>query len=102
MCIPVIKLFCIEDSLQSILFHQLHSHGLSVFSWTFRNEYEELSSWEDGQDPYLEYQRFLDVGLDGYFTDFPGSLRRFFDAKEDAQVIQRVQSVVNGVGQHDL
>lgn len=84
------------------LMDRLHSHGLSVFSWTFRNEYEELSSWEDGQDPYLEYQRFLDVGLDGYFTDFPGSLRRFFDAKEDAQVIQRVQSVVNGVGQHDL
>ena len=74
---------------------------MAVFSWTFRNEYDELSCWEDGQDPYVEYQRFLDIGLDGYFTDFPGSLRRFMDAKENAQreqVIERVQ----GAREHDL
>ena len=70
---------------------------MSVFSWTFRNEYQELSSWEDGQDPYVEYQRFLDVGLDGYFTDFPGSLRRFIDAKENAQVIQGMQAPRKGM-----
>ena len=73
-----------------------------MFSWTFRNEYEELSSWDDGQDPYVEYQRFLDVGLDGYFTDFPGSLRRFFDAKENHQVIQRVRAAVVLSHQDDL
>ena len=88
--------------VHSFLYLQLHSHGLSVFSWTFRNEYEELSSWDDGQDPYVEYQRFLDVGLDGYFTDFPGSLRRFFDAKENAQVIQRVRAAVVLSHQDDL
>ena len=80
-----------------LLFQQLHGHDLTVFSWTFRNEYQELSSWEDGQDPYVEYQRFLDVGLDGYFTDFPGSLSRFIDAKENAQVIHGKQAPRNGM-----
>ena len=28
------------------------------------------------QDPYLEYQTFLDLGVDGFFTDFPASLER--------------------------
>ena len=64
------------------LMDRLHGHGLQVFSWTFRNEHDELSSWDDGQDPYVEYQRFFDAGLDGFFTDFPGSLKRFFNTKE--------------------
>ena len=84
-------------ALLNFLFQQLHGHDLTVFSWTFRNEYQELSSWEDGQDPYVEYQRFLDVGLDGYFTDFPGSLRRFIDAKENAQVIHGIHAPRNGM-----
>ena len=79
------------------LIDRLHGHDLSVISWTFRNEYQELSSWDDGQDPYVEYQRFLDVGLDGYFTDFPGSLRRFIDAKENAQVIHGIHAPRNGM-----
>ena len=75
------------DFTDTELMERLHGHGLKVFSWTFRNEYDELSSWDDGQDPYVEYQRFLDAGLDGYFTDFPGSLKRFFNEKENRQMI---------------
>ena len=53
-----------------------------MFIYTFRNEYEYLSCWEDQQDPYVEYQRFLNIGIDAYFTDFPGSLKRFFQSKK--------------------
>ncbi len=48
--------------------------------YTFRNEYEFLL-WDYGQDPYEEYQRFLDLGIDGYFTDFAASLHRFLESK---------------------
>ncbi len=53
---------------------------MKVHVYTFRNENHHLR-WDYGQDPYVEYQTFLDLGVDGFFTDFPGSLRRFLDAK---------------------
>ncbi len=60
---------------------QMHSHGLEVVVWTFRNDDQHLS-WDYGKDPYEEYQRYLDMGVDGFFTDFPGSLNGFFKVKE--------------------
>ena len=48
--------------------------------WTFRNEPRHLN-WDYGQDPYQEYELFYNLGIDGYFTDFPASLKRYFDYK---------------------
>ena len=34
-----------------------------------------------GMDPSLEFEEYLALGVDGMFTDFPGTLHRFFQCK---------------------
>ncbi len=41
----------------------------------------------------MEYERYLNLGLDGYFTDFPASLRRFFEAKRAEHLLGNLQQV---------
>jgi glycerophosphoryl diester phosphodiesterase len=54
-----------------------HARGLQVHPYTYRNENRFLH-YNFKQDPYAEYDYWLnDVGVDGLFTDFPASLRRF-------------------------
>jgi glycerophosphoryl diester phosphodiesterase len=54
-----------------------HARGLQVHPYTYRNENEFLH-FNFRQDPYAEYDYWInDVGVDGLFTDFPASLRRF-------------------------
>ncbi|TRY67191.1 hypothetical protein TCAL_09237 [Tigriopus californicus] len=67
--------------LNEDLVHRIHALGMDVHVYTFRNEWNHLN-WDYGQDPYMEYETFLDMGIDGYFTDFPASLRNFFTFKE--------------------
>lgn len=55
-----------------------HNNNLKVHAYTFRNENKYLA-WNYSQDPYNEYQTFLNTQIDGYFTDFPGSFKRFLD-----------------------
>lgn len=63
----------------SDLIARAHAYGLRVHPYTFRNEYQYLA-WDYRIDPHLEYQQFLDLGVDGYFTDFPGTLHRFLNS----------------------
>ena len=53
---------------------RVHQHGLLAHAWTFKNEWTNLY-WENGQDPYSEMEEFLQLGLDGFFTDFPLTAR---------------------------
>ncbi|CAL5083939.1 unnamed protein product [Urochloa decumbens] len=54
-----------------------HARGLQVHPYTYRNENQFLH-FNFRQDPYAEYDYWInDVGVDGLFTDFPASLRRF-------------------------
>ena len=53
---------------------KVHEHGLVAHAWTFKNEWSNLY-WENGQDPYSEMEEFLQLGLDGFFTDFPLTAR---------------------------
>jgi len=55
---------------------QIHNHKLKAHGFTFRNEWMKLY-WNHGQDPYSQLKEFLDLGIDGYFTDFPLTARRF-------------------------
>ena len=55
-----------------------HQYGLRVHPYTFRNDAD--LPWDYKIDPNLEYQQFLNLGVDGYFTDFPGTLSRFLNA----------------------
>ncbi len=49
-----------------------HDANLLVHPYTFRNEGVFLASDYNG-DPKKEYEQFIDLGVDGYFTDFPGT-----------------------------
>lgn len=50
---------------------------LQVHPYTYRNENQFLH-FNFRQDPYAEYDYWInDVGVDGLFTDFPASLRRY-------------------------
>ncbi|WP_421656302.1 glycerophosphodiester phosphodiesterase family protein [Leptothermofonsia sp. ETS-13] len=54
------------------LVQDAHAAGLLVHPYTFRNEGRFLASDYNG-NPELEYQQFIRLGVDGYFTDFPGT-----------------------------
>eukprot|EP00092_Neocalanus_flemingeri_P004311 GFUD01004634.1.p1 GENE.GFUD01004634.1~~GFUD01004634.1.p1 ORF type:complete len:415 (-),score=88.84 GFUD01004634.1:57-1301(-) len=58
----------------------VHEHGLKAHCFTFRNEWMKLY-WEHGQDPYSQLEEFLELGTDGYFSDFPLTIRRFLHYK---------------------
>jgi glycerophosphoryl diester phosphodiesterase len=49
-----------------------HAAGLLVHPYTFRNEDQYLASDYSG-NPELEYEQFFSLGVDGLFTDFPGT-----------------------------
>ena len=51
---------------------------LQVHVYTFRNE-DQFLLWNYGADPYREYEQFLKLGVDGYFTDFPWSLSHYME-----------------------
>ena len=46
--------------------------------YTFRNE-DQFLLWNYGADPYREYEQFLKLDIDGYFTDFPWSLSHYME-----------------------
>ncbi|KAF3438060.1 hypothetical protein FNV43_RR20816 [Rhamnella rubrinervis] len=54
-----------------------HAHNLQVHPYTYRNENKFLH-FNFSQDPYAEYDFWLnEIGVDGLFTDFTGSLHNF-------------------------
>ncbi|MDX2231972.1 MAG: glycerophosphodiester phosphodiesterase family protein [Leptolyngbyaceae cyanobacterium bins.349] len=56
----------------SNLIADAHAQGLFVHAYTFRNEGRFLAS-NYNNNPELEYRQFIQLGVDGYFTDFPGT-----------------------------
>jgi glycerophosphoryl diester phosphodiesterase len=54
------------------LINDAHRAGLQVHAYTFRNEAGRLASDYNG-NPNAEYEQFIKLGVDGYFTDFPGT-----------------------------
>jgi len=54
-----------------------HALNLQVHPYTFRNENSYLH-FNFHQDPYVEYEYWLnEIGVDGLFTDFTGSLHKY-------------------------
>ena len=49
-----------------------HAAGLLVHPYTFRNEGRSLAADYNG-NPAQEFNQFIQLGVDGYFTDFPGT-----------------------------
>jgi glycerophosphoryl diester phosphodiesterase len=61
-----------------------HAAGLAVVPYTFRNEPQFLAV-EYAGDPKAEFRRWFEMGVDGLFTDFPGTaveLRRELDHRQ--------------------
>jgi hypothetical protein len=56
----------------SSLIQDAHNAGLLVHPYTFRNESQYLASDYNG-DPTQEFKQFINLGVDGYFADFPGT-----------------------------
>lgn len=54
------------------LVQDAHAAGLQVHPYTFRNEAHFLAADYEGT-PEREYDQFLQLGVDGFFTDFPGT-----------------------------
>ena len=52
-----------------------HDAGLQVHPYTLRNEEQFLTLDAEGnpQTPEEEFKQLIDVGVDGFFTDFPGT-----------------------------
>ncbi|CAH9102459.1 unnamed protein product [Cuscuta epithymum] len=54
-----------------------HALNLQVHPYTYRNEQPYLH-FNFSQDPYKEFSWWINqIGVDGLFTDFPGSLHQF-------------------------
>jgi glycerophosphoryl diester phosphodiesterase len=54
-----------------------HAAGLFVCAWTFRDEPQFIAADYAG-DPRREYGQFLELGLDAFTTDFPGTAKDVF------------------------
>ena len=53
----------------ALLARNAHKLGLTVHTWTFRNEPKRLAFDYKG-DPKNEYLQFYRLGIDGLFSDF--------------------------------
>lgn len=60
-----------------------HDAGLQVHSWTFRNDRQWTCEASTGCEAYKPFKTpeeeisyFRNLGIDGYFTDYPDTLRR--------------------------
>ena len=67
-------------SLNSYMVEDARENGMLIHVYTFAHDQDEFS-WTYGKDPYLEYQSHFNIGIDGYFTDFPGTAKRFLNVK---------------------
>jgi glycerophosphoryl diester phosphodiesterase len=72
------------------LVQDAHKAGLQVHPYTFRNEARYLAADYNG-DPEAEYRQFISLGVDAYFTDFPGT----GDKVRDQAVSDQVRSPDN-------
>jgi glycerophosphoryl diester phosphodiesterase len=54
------------------LIQDAHTAGLKVHLYTLRNESVFLPA-SYGGNPINEYKQFIELGIDGFFTDFPGT-----------------------------
>ncbi|KAI5416553.1 glycerophosphodiester phosphodiesterase GDPD6 isoform X1 [Lathyrus oleraceus] len=72
--VPVINNYAMTPS---DLVSRAHARNLQVHPYTYRNENKYLH-FNYSQDPYKEYDYWINnIGVDGLFTDFTGSLHNF-------------------------
>ena len=70
-----------------------HSKGLFVHAYTYRNEERYLAS-SYSNNPQNEYTTFINLGVDGFFTDFPGTADLVRDQVSDPLVRSPQEPIV--------
>ena len=61
------------------LIDRIHELEMLVFAYTFKNELSSLK-WDYLGDVRNELWKFYDMGIDGYHSDFPNTVKSFLDS----------------------
>ncbi|XP_010260099.1 PREDICTED: glycerophosphodiester phosphodiesterase GDPD6-like [Nelumbo nucifera] len=81
-----------------------HAHDLQVHPYTYRNE-DTFLHFDFHQDPYAEYDYWINnVGVDGLFTDFTGSLHNFQEwtspSSDDSKASKLLHKIASMMSTH--
>lgn len=68
------------DKINQDLLDRIHNLGMQVYAYTFKNELPTLK-WDYRGDMRNELHQFYQMGLDGYFSDFPNTVRSYLNSK---------------------
>lgn len=66
---------------------QIHALGLQVYAYTFKNDDLNHLCWNFYGDVRNELNQFLQLGLDGYFADYPNTVRSFLSQHNSNTVL---------------
>ena len=63
------------------LIETIHDMGMKIFPWTFKNELSSLC-WDYLGDVQNELEQFFQLKIDGFFADYPNTVRSFLDRQD--------------------
>ena len=63
------------------LIKKIHELGMKIFPWTFKNELSSLC-WDYLGDVQNELEQFFQLGVDGFFADYPNTVSSFLDRQD--------------------
>jgi len=63
------------------LIKEIHKMGMKIFPWTFKNELSSLC-WDYLGDVQNELEQFFQLGIDGFFADYPNTVSSFLDRQD--------------------
>ena len=63
------------------LIEKIHLMGMKIFPWTFKNELSSLC-WDYLGDVQNELEQFFQLGIDGFFADYPNTVSSFLDRQD--------------------
>ena len=63
------------------LIEKIHLMGMKIFPWTFKNELSSLC-WDYLGDVQNELEQFFQLKIDGFFADYPNTVRSFLDRQD--------------------
>ena len=55
--------------------------GMKIFPWTFKNELRSLC-WDYLGDVQNELAQFFQLGIDGFFADYPNTVSSFLGRQD--------------------
>jgi glycerophosphoryl diester phosphodiesterase len=77
---PGIQMLFNADGSSSGVVEDAHKRGIAVHPWTFRDDARMNAPPFNGEPIEESEKRVLNLGVDGFFTDFPGTGRKVIDA----------------------